>query len=353
MSADPARALALARLLQTPLGRDRTRPPGLAAPSRRARASSTSESGGTSSRSTPSSSATSRTGVARVEPRLARGVAHRRVPAALRIRSARSSRRGLDRDARGHVLEEGLRQRRPAQAGDRAGDRHRRAGAGARARRGHRRPSRGGALPRCQCFPDFEADLVAYLVRAVQPDDVVRRDAPRARRRRDRRSPAGADAAAAPRGPRQRAAQRRRRPPRRRLRASGATVLRQFWERHRDAVRGSIAECPPFREGLVTVQDLVASEVARFVGAAPGRAHPRPLRRERRQVDAPRGDLGRPGRDRRRRRQPCAARAARGERREARHAGRPAPRSSSRPRSRRSCPSIASSSTCPARTAAC
>ena len=33
---------------------------------------------------------------------------------------------------------------------------------------------------------------------------------------------------------------------------------------------GSIADCPPFREGLLTVQDLVASEVARFVGAEAG-----------------------------------------------------------------------------------
>jgi 16S rRNA (cytosine967-C5)-methyltransferase len=54
------------------------------------------------------------------------------------------------------------------------------------------------------------------------------------------------------------------------LRASGASVLRSFADVLEIRVPGSIADCPPFREGLLTVQDLVASEVARFVGAEAG-----------------------------------------------------------------------------------
>jgi 16S rRNA (cytosine967-C5)-methyltransferase len=54
------------------------------------------------------------------------------------------------------------------------------------------------------------------------------------------------------------------------LRASGAAVLRRFGDVIEMRYDGSIVDCPPFKEGLVTVQDLVGSEVAPFLGAAAG-----------------------------------------------------------------------------------
>jgi 16S rRNA (cytosine967-C5)-methyltransferase len=54
------------------------------------------------------------------------------------------------------------------------------------------------------------------------------------------------------------------------LTASGATVPRRFGNVLEIRFAGAITECPPFREGLITVQDVVASEVAPFVGPRPG-----------------------------------------------------------------------------------
>jgi 16S rRNA (cytosine967-C5)-methyltransferase len=54
------------------------------------------------------------------------------------------------------------------------------------------------------------------------------------------------------------------------LKAEGATVLRRFGNVIEMRFAGSIADCPSFRAGLATVQDVVASEVAPFLGALPG-----------------------------------------------------------------------------------
>ena len=54
------------------------------------------------------------------------------------------------------------------------------------------------------------------------------------------------------------------------LQAAGASIVRRFGDVLEVRIDGSIADCPPFREGLVTVQDLVAAEVSPFLGAEPG-----------------------------------------------------------------------------------
>jgi 16S rRNA (cytosine967-C5)-methyltransferase len=54
------------------------------------------------------------------------------------------------------------------------------------------------------------------------------------------------------------------------LEAAGATVSRRFGNVLEMRFAGSITDCPPFRDGLITVQDVVASEVAPFLGARPG-----------------------------------------------------------------------------------
>jgi 16S rRNA (cytosine967-C5)-methyltransferase len=52
--------------------------------------------------------------------------------------------------------------------------------------------------------------------------------------------------------------------------AAGAAIARRFGDVLEVRLPGSIAECEPFRAGLVTVQDVVASSVAPFVGPKPG-----------------------------------------------------------------------------------
>ncbi len=54
------------------------------------------------------------------------------------------------------------------------------------------------------------------------------------------------------------------------LRSAGVDVLRILGDVIEVRFDGQITTCSPFRDGLVTVQDLVASEVAPFVGAAEG-----------------------------------------------------------------------------------
>jgi 16S rRNA (cytosine967-C5)-methyltransferase len=54
------------------------------------------------------------------------------------------------------------------------------------------------------------------------------------------------------------------------LTAAGASILRRFGDVLEVRLPGAITDCPPFAEGLVTVQDVVASEVAPFAGPLPG-----------------------------------------------------------------------------------
>lgn len=54
------------------------------------------------------------------------------------------------------------------------------------------------------------------------------------------------------------------------LEAAGASVLRAFDDVLEVRIKGAVSECPPFADGRVTVQDVVASEVAPFLRPEPG-----------------------------------------------------------------------------------
>ena len=272
MSADPARAEALARLLATPLGAIERDAGGSGPAAVRAR----ELFAGVRRHLVTIDAVLERyvpNGVARVEPRLLEALRIGAFQLLYESRGAGAARGRVDRDARRAVLEEaGVPQRGAAQDRDRAGDRRRRRGPARRATRSSSAACRGAGSRRA-VLPDFET----RSRRAISPRSSARRHGSSRRYRarsatRSTRSCWRSMLSAAARGARATRCAPTPAPPRRRWSRRERTILRRFGERHRDALRRLDRGCPPFREGLVTVQDLVASEVAPFLGASPASA---------------------------------------------------------------------------------
>ena len=277
-------------------------------------------------------------GVARVEPRLLEALRIGAFQLLYELRGAAAARRRVDRHARRDVVEEArLPERRAAQARVRALDRR----LDQRSRRGpatrDHRPSRRRPLSASRCFrtssPTSSATSAPSSARAPGSSRRLLREVgdeidalllalmlPLPVAVRVNRLRADADAVEAA------------------LRACGATILRRFGDvleiRVRRVDRGLSAIPRRTRHGPGR-RRVGGRAVRRCRG---GGADPRPLRRKRRKIDAPRRDLRRQGRDRRGRRQRSPAREARRERRAARDAGHPA--AAARGRNARLAPSV-------------